>query len=276
MLAMGIFFFFLLGFVLGFWLVADAVLIIVSFGFLAAWQMVKEAIGTLKERTGSSQYAIAKYLEDIYKTGLPPNFKKILSVQLRNLTKQGKVYKVKNSFKLSDELKKPTKAPKLPTPAAAGTKEVTKEATKAPKTTTTTTTKTAKKPAKSKLANGAASTKSPKTVTAAKPVKTTKVSKVSSKPDTKSPKSPKAAVKVRKAPAPATKKTEEEVAPARKAASSSARKPAAVRKTPSKKVATPKKLTKSVKAAKSKPAKVGKPGKRSKTGAPSPAKKAKK
>ncbi|CAM6037099.1 unnamed protein product [Sphagnum compactum] len=55
--------------------------------------MVKEAIGSLKERTGSSQYAIAKYLEDTYKTGLPPNFKKTLSIQLRNLTKQGKVFK---------------------------------------------------------------------------------------------------------------------------------------------------------------------------------------
>ncbi len=264
------FFFFLLGFVLGFWLVADAVLIIVSLGFLAAWQMVKEAIGTLKERTGSSQYAIAKYLEDMYKTGLPPNFKKILSIQLRNMTKQGKVYKVKNSFKLSDELKKPVKAPK----AAMAIKDSSKEI-KAYKPT-----KVAKKDSsrvKSKTANGALS-KAVKLGGGAVVAKPTKVPK--------SPKAPKSVKHVavkppRKAPVAASKSKDEEkvTAPsaARKPAASLTNKPTAVKKTASKKkVGTPRKAPKSVKSAKSKSSKSAViPGKISKTVA-SPAKRAKK
>jgi hypothetical protein len=77
--------------------------------------MIVEAIGALKEQTGSNQYAIAKYLEDKYKDALPANFKKHLTVQLRNLTKAEKLVKVKNSFKLSDELKKPAAGRKPPT-----------------------------------------------------------------------------------------------------------------------------------------------------------------
>jgi histone H1/5 len=232
--------------------------------------MVKEAIGTLKERTGSSQYAIAKYLEDMYKTGLPANFKKILSIQLRNMTKQGKVYKVKNSFKLSDELKKPVKAPK----AAMAIKDSSKEI-KALKPT-----KVAKKTSsrvKSKTSNGALS-------------KALKVGggAVVGKP-TKVPKSPKAPKSVkpgalkppRKAPVAASKSKDEEkvTAPsaARKPAASLTNKPTAVKKTASKKkVGTPRKAPKSVKSAKSKSSKSAViPGKISKTVA-SPAKRAKK
>ncbi len=266
----GDFFFLLLGFVLGCWLVSDNVLIIVSLAFLAAWQMVKEAIGTLKERTGSSQYAIAKYLEDMYKTGLPPNFKKILSIQLRNMTKQGKVYKVKNSFKLSDELKKPVKAPK----AAMAIKDSSKEI-KAHKPT-----KVAKKASsrvKSKTANGALS-KAVKLGGGAAVAKPTKVPK--------SPKAPKSVKPVdvkppRKAPVAASKSKDEEkvTAPsaARKPAASLTNKPTAVKKTASKKkVGTPRKAPKSVKSAKSKSSKSAViPGKISKT-VPSPAKRAKK
>ncbi|CAK9238602.1 unnamed protein product [Sphagnum troendelagicum] len=229
--------------------------------------MVKEAIGTLKERTGSSQYAIAKYLEDMYKTGLPPNFKKILSIQLRNMTKQGKVYKVKNSFKLSDELKKPVKAPK----AAMAIKDSSKEI-KAYKPT-----KVAKKDSsrvKSKTANGALS-KAVKLGGGAVVAKPTKVPKA--------PKSVKhVAVKPpRKAPVAASKSKDEEkvTAPsaARKPAASLTSKPTAVKKTASKKkVGTPRKAPKSVKSAKSKSSKSAViPGKISKTVA-SPAKRAKK
>jgi histone H1/5 len=223
-------------------------------------QMVKEAIGSLKERTGSSQYAIAKYLEDTYKTNLPPNFKKTLSIQLRNLTKQGKIYKVKNSFKLSDELKKPTKAPK---PVASITEVKDSEAPKA--------TKVAKKPAGrlKKTLSGTSVPKSPsQTAAAAKPAKAPKSVKAS-KAETKPAKATKTAGK-RKAPAAATtKKVEEKTA-------SPVRKPAAVRKTAPKKVVTPKKSPKSVKAAKPKTVKAAKTGKTSKATAASPAKKAKK
>jgi histone H1/5 len=232
--------------------------------------MVKEAIGALKERTGSSQYAIAKYLEDMYKTGLPPNFKKILSIQLRNMTKQGKVYKVKNSFKLSDELKKPVKAPK----AAMAIKDSSKEI-KAHKPT-----KVAKKASsrvKSKTANGALSqaVKFGGVAVVAKPTKVPK-----------SPKAPKSVKPVavkppRKAPVAASKSKDEEkvTAPSavRKPAASLTNKPTAVKKTASKKkVGTPRKAPKSVKSAKSKSSKSAViPGKISKTIA-SPAKRAKK
>lgn len=64
--------------------------------------MISEAISTLKERTGSSQPAIAKFIEAKYNnTSLPSNFKKLLSVQLRNFVKSEKLVKVKNSYKLS-------------------------------------------------------------------------------------------------------------------------------------------------------------------------------
>ncbi|CAM6095797.1 unnamed protein product [Calypogeia fissa] len=102
--------------------------------------MIKEAIGSLKERTGSSHYAIAKYLEDKYKSALSSNFKKALSVQLKKLAKSGKLTKVKKSFKLSEELKelKP-KAPKAQKTASKTVKKVLKpKAPKAQKTTSKT------------------------------------------------------------------------------------------------------------------------------------------
>lgn len=73
------------------------------------FQMITEAITSLKERSGSSQYAIAAYIGNKYQSQLPANFKKLLTVQLRNLARSGKLTKVKNSFKLSEELKKPVK-----------------------------------------------------------------------------------------------------------------------------------------------------------------------
>ena len=71
--------------------------------------MITEAITSLKERTGSSHYAIAAYIRTTYESRLPANFKKTLTVQLRNLAKSGKLTKVKLSFKLSEELKKSMK-----------------------------------------------------------------------------------------------------------------------------------------------------------------------
>ncbi|EFJ36127.1 hypothetical protein SELMODRAFT_438299 [Selaginella moellendorffii] len=63
-------------------------------------EMVMEAISFLKERTGSSQHAIAKYLVEKYSSGLPTSFKRMLSIQLKSLSNSGKITKVKNSFKL--------------------------------------------------------------------------------------------------------------------------------------------------------------------------------
>ena len=90
--------------------------------------MVKAAILALKDRNGSSVPAIAKYLGSNFK--LPGNFKKILSTQLKNLVKSGKLLKVKASYKLGEALKK---APKKPKKKAAPKKKKAKKAKKAKK-----------------------------------------------------------------------------------------------------------------------------------------------
>ncbi|KAM0951781.1 putative linker histone H1/H5, domain H15, winged helix-like DNA-binding domain superfamily [Dioscorea sansibarensis] len=63
-------------------------------------EMIGEAITALEERTGSSQYAIGKFIADKHKNKLPPNFAKVLLVQLRKFTASGKLIKIKNSYKL--------------------------------------------------------------------------------------------------------------------------------------------------------------------------------
>jgi histone H1/5 len=55
----------------------------------------------LKDRTGSSQQAIAKFVEKKHKKVLPSKFKKVLSVQLKKFVKSERLVKVKNSFKVS-------------------------------------------------------------------------------------------------------------------------------------------------------------------------------
>lgn len=82
--------------------------------------MIKEAIAALKDRTGSSQPAIAKFIEEKYKGALPPNFKKLLSVQLKKFAKSEKLVRVKNSFKIAPAVKKPAaSAGEKPKKAAA-------------------------------------------------------------------------------------------------------------------------------------------------------------
>ncbi len=238
-----------------------SIIVIVSqacllYPWLFAWcvQMVKEAIGSLKERTGSSQHAIAKYLEEVYKTGLPPNFKKILSVRLRNMAKQGKVYKVKNSFKLSEELKKPmmirrkagTNKSTLSIKGDSNNKEIeVLKSIKAPKTKSQNRVKEA---TTTTIIDGVPVPKSPKPAKAPKAPKfenkTSKLSKPGKKP--------------RKLSVTATKKGEEKkftpAATTKPALVSSltSKKASGVRKTAAKKLMTPKKSTKSVKTSKSK------------------------
>lgn len=87
--------------------------------------MIKEAILALKEKSGSSPYAIAKHMEEKYKSVLPANFRKMLTLQLKNCVARGKLAKVKGSFKLSEAAKKvpaPAKAKKPKTPVAAAPK----------------------------------------------------------------------------------------------------------------------------------------------------------
>merc|ERR1712048_606438 len=65
--------------------------------------MVQEAIKDLKDRTGSSTVAIAKWVESKYT--LPDTFKKSLSTALKKMTEDGKLVKVKASYKLGAALK---------------------------------------------------------------------------------------------------------------------------------------------------------------------------
>ncbi|XP_009614936.1 histone H1.2 [Nicotiana tabacum] len=83
-------------------------------------EMISEAIVALKERTGSSQVAIAKFIEEKQKD-LPSNFRKLLLVQLKKLVASGKLTKIKGSFKLAPAAAKPA-APAKPkkTAVAAG------------------------------------------------------------------------------------------------------------------------------------------------------------
>ncbi|PON72439.1 Histone H [Trema orientale] len=65
------------------------------------FEMISEAISTLKERNGSSQQAITQIIEEKYEKVLPPNFKKLVSVQLNEFVKSERLVKVKSSFKIS-------------------------------------------------------------------------------------------------------------------------------------------------------------------------------
>ncbi|KAG0487374.1 hypothetical protein HPP92_009469 [Vanilla planifolia] len=54
-------------------------------------EMIGAAITTLKDRTGSSQLAIAKYIEDKYKGHLPPNFRKVTLVLILYVLSNGEL-----------------------------------------------------------------------------------------------------------------------------------------------------------------------------------------
>ena len=74
--------------------------------------MVSEAVKALKDRTGSSLQAIKKYIGAHYK-GLPTGWEKTLSVQVKKLSHDGKLQKVKASYKLGEALKKAPKKAKV-------------------------------------------------------------------------------------------------------------------------------------------------------------------
>ncbi|KAF8651662.1 hypothetical protein HU200_063173 [Digitaria exilis] len=148
------------------------------------FEMIKEAITALKERTGSSSHAIAKYMEDKHGASLPANYKKMLSIQLRGFAAKGKLVKVKASYKLSDAAKKDS-----PKPAAAKTAapKPSKAAAKPKKSTTT-----VGKPKKTAAAAAGTKRKAPEKKIVAKPKKSP-AAKAKAKPKTvKSPASKKA------------------------------------------------------------------------------------
>uniref|UniRef100_A0A0C9S1E2 TSA: Wollemia nobilis Ref_Wollemi_Transcript_25596_1015 transcribed RNA sequence n=1 Tax=Wollemia nobilis TaxID=56998 RepID=A0A0C9S1E2_9CONI len=70
------------------------------------YEMVVEAVATLKERRGSSRQAIAKYIAQKYAKELPENFKKLLNNQLRKLIEKEKLIQVKGCYKLAGDVKK--------------------------------------------------------------------------------------------------------------------------------------------------------------------------
>ncbi|XP_050919637.1 histone H1 [Lathyrus oleraceus] len=72
-------------------------------------EMIKDAIVSLKEKNGSSQYAIVKFIKEKQKQ-LPGNFKKLFLQNLKKNVAFGKLAKVKGSFKLSAAAKKPAVA----------------------------------------------------------------------------------------------------------------------------------------------------------------------
>ncbi|KAG7579562.1 Linker histone H1/H5 domain H15 [Arabidopsis thaliana x Arabidopsis arenosa] len=65
------------------------------------FEMIKEALMALKEKNGSSPYAIAKKIEEKHKPLLPESFRKILSLQLKNSVTKGKLVKIRASYKQS-------------------------------------------------------------------------------------------------------------------------------------------------------------------------------
>ncbi|XP_071675960.1 histone H1-like [Lolium perenne] len=96
--------------------------------------MIKEAIAALKDRTGSSSVAIAKYNHEKHGKSLPANFKKMLSVQLRGSAAKGKLVKVKASYKLSEAAKKDSpKVKAVAKPAKDAAKPKKKDAAKTKK-----------------------------------------------------------------------------------------------------------------------------------------------
>ncbi|CAI8603316.1 unnamed protein product [Vicia faba] len=68
-------------------------------------EMITEAITSLKERTGSSQYAITKFIEEKHKD-LPPTYRKLVLLQLKKSVASGNLFKVKNSFKIAPSVAK--------------------------------------------------------------------------------------------------------------------------------------------------------------------------
>ncbi|KAD3068592.1 hypothetical protein R6Q59_017386 [Mikania micrantha] len=186
------------------------------------FEMIKDAIVTLKERTGSSPQAISKFIEGKYKN-LPSNFRKLLSTQLKKNVAAGKLVKVKASFKLPPKI-----APTTTGSSAPVKKPAAKAKAPAKKKTTSVKPKAKAPAAKAKPA-------APKAKPAAKP-KATATTKA--KPAAKASVKPKTSVK----PAAKSTKTSSRSKPGRTAAAAKpASKKTPVKKAAAKKTAAPKK-----------------------------------
>ncbi|XP_044499240.1 histone H1-like [Mangifera indica] len=141
-------------------------------------EMINEAITALKERTGSSQIAIAKFIEEKQKANLPNNFKKLLLVQLKKLVADGKLVKVKNSFKLPPKSSSTNAAASV---AKNSTKASVKSSAVEKKPTTASIKAASNKATLSSASSVAKKPKSASTKPAAKKLKTTKAKEVAVK-----------------------------------------------------------------------------------------------
>lgn len=72
--------------------------------------MITDAIAAMKDRNGSSQVAIRKFVEGKYGKRLPPNFRKNLILQLKRLVASGKLVMVKKSFKVPSGIRSSPKS----------------------------------------------------------------------------------------------------------------------------------------------------------------------
>ncbi|KAF4367643.1 hypothetical protein G4B88_001395 [Cannabis sativa] len=169
-------------------------------------QMISEAIVSLKERTGSSQHAITKFIEEKHKQ-LPDSFKRLVLSNLKKLVAAEKLVKVKGSFKLpsaksaSQKVSAPSKKPAAPKSKAAKPKS--KAAATKPK---------AKAAAKPKAAVKAKVVAKPKAAAKPKPVKAGARSSTRKTP----PKAAKPVAKTKKA-VPVKKPKSVKKSPAKKA-----------------------------------------------------------
>ncbi|KAG7387389.1 hypothetical protein PHYPSEUDO_014152 [Phytophthora pseudosyringae] len=133
------------------------------------YDLIKEAVISLKERSGSSRHAIDKYVAAKKGAGYS---KSRLNIALKRGVETGKLVPVKGSFKLAADEKKVAKKPVAKKAAALAKKPATKTAKKpAAKKTAAKPAKNAKKPAAKTAKKSAA--KASKKVSAKKP-KTTK------------------------------------------------------------------------------------------------------
>lgn len=107
--------------------------------------MIREAILTMKQRTGSSRPALRKFIGAKYK--LPDGWEKKLSLYLKKMTLEGALVQVKASWKLGDKLKKEAVKAKKATKTTKAVAKKTTAATK-PKAVAKKTTGDAKKKVK--------------------------------------------------------------------------------------------------------------------------------
>ncbi|KAK6924458.1 Linker histone H1/H5, domain H15 [Dillenia turbinata] len=96
------------------------------------FQMIKEALMALNEKSGSSPYAIGKYMEEKHKAVLPANFKKMLALQLKNSAAKGKLIKIRASYMLSESNAKVPQAKKERTVAKTKKEKKTETTAKKP------------------------------------------------------------------------------------------------------------------------------------------------